>query len=38
MKISVLIPVYNNERTIIELYERLISVFNNTNFKYEIIF
>jgi glycosyltransferase involved in cell wall biosynthesis len=38
MKISVLIPVYNNECTIIELYERLISVFNNTNFKYEIIF
>jgi glycosyltransferase involved in cell wall biosynthesis len=38
MKISVLIPVYNNEFTIIELYERLIAVFNETNFKYEIIF
>jgi hypothetical protein len=37
MKISVLIPVYNNECTIIELYERLITVFNETNFKYEII-
>jgi len=38
MKISILIPVYNNEATIIELYENLIRVFNDTSFKYEIIF
>jgi len=36
--ISIIVPVYNNEETIEELYERLIKAFAQLKQKYEIIF
>jgi glycosyltransferase involved in cell wall biosynthesis len=38
IKFSVIIPVYNEEQTIHELYQRLNAVFKDLESKYEIIF
>lgn len=37
MKISVVLPVYNEEKNIPQLYKELTSVLNNTKSEYEII-
>ena len=36
--ISVVVPVFNSEETIIPLYKRLVSVLRNLTDEYEIIF
>ena len=36
-KISVTVPVYNEEKTILPLYEKLVDVFKGLNYQYEII-
>ena len=35
---SVIVPVYNSEKTLLELYQRIEKVFNNINKSFEIIF
>jgi len=37
-KISITIPVYNEENTIVELYNRIIDVLGNNGYEFEIIF
>ena len=37
-KISVIIPVYNNQQTILELYQKLLKVFAKIKQNYQIIF
>lgn len=37
-KISVIIPVYNNQQTILELYQKLVKVFAKIKQNYQIIF
>ena len=38
IKISVVIPVYNNEETIFEIYKRIKKVFKKIKLDYEIVF
>ena len=38
MNISVVIPLYNEEESLPELYEWIERVMNNNNFSYEVIF
>ena len=38
MNISVVIPLYNEEESLPELYERIERVMNNNNFSFEVIF
>ena len=35
--LSIVIPVYNSEKTIHKLYERIVNVFDNSYYDYEII-
>ena len=35
---SVVVPVYNSERTLVELYTRIASVFQDINASYEVVF
>ena len=37
-KISVIIPVYNNQQTLLELYQKLVKVFAKIKQNYQIIF
>ncbi len=37
-KISVIIPVYNNQQTLVELYQKLVKVFAKIKQNYQIIF
>lgn len=37
-KVSITIPVYNEENTIVELYQRILDVLDNKEYDFEIIF
>ena len=37
-KISVIIPVYNNQQTLIKIYQRLVKLFARIRQNYQIIF